>query len=263
MTKEQFTAKMQSWLDKPKEQRDLEEGALLLLQLTNNKIMYRNISRNLASHADYIEFMLKRYLNYRLQSITHEEVKQMQTRVDLIATEHNLQSTARQSGDKSPSSEFRAGKRADHDTLPSEIQALYVENASIMQRMRELHLKLRTLSGAEATCPDSDRYPFLKEIITLDKQYHNNWKLYDSYSVSAEADTSSSSAKSAIIDDSRQQQKNIQRQINLNKGRYKKNPSEGLKEKLISLYSQLASPTYTLTEELKSLGFKRFKYWRD
>jgi hypothetical protein len=98
MTKEQFTSKLQSWLDQPKEQRDLEEGALLLLQLTNNKIMYRNISRNLASHADYIEFMLKRYLSFRLQSITHEEVKQMQTRVDLIATEHNLQSTARQSG---------------------------------------------------------------------------------------------------------------------------------------------------------------------
>ena len=265
MTKEQFTAKMQSWLDKPKEQRDLEEGALLLLQLTNNKIMYRNITRNIASHADYIEFMIKRYLNYRLQNITHEQVQSMQSKVDMIATEHNLQSTAQQSGDKSPSSpsERKLGKRADHDTLPSEIQALYVENASIMKRMRELHLKLRTLSGAEATCPDSDRYPFLKEIITLDKQYHNNWKLYDSYSVSAEADTSSSSAKSAIIDDSRQQQKNIQRQINLNKGRYKKNPSEGLKEKLISLYSQLASPTYTLTEELKSLGFKRFKYWRD
>lgn len=254
MTKEQFNSKLQAWLDTPKEQRNLEEGALLLLQLTNNKIMYRNISRNLVSHADYIEFSIKRYLSYRLQSITHEQVKDMQTRVDLIATEHNLQSTGQQSGDKSPSSEFRAGKRADHDTLPSEIQALYVENASIMKRMRELHLKLRTLSGAEATCPDSDRYPFLKEIITLDKQYHNNWKLYDSYSASAEADKDSSSAESAIIDDSRQQQKNIQRQINLNKGRYKKNPSEGLKEKLISLYSQLASPTDTLTAELKELG---------
>ena len=254
MNKEQFNAKLQAWLDTPKEQRNLEEGALLLLQLTNNKIMYRNISRNIASHADYIEFSIKRYLNYRLQSITHEQVKAMQTRVDLIATEHNLQSTEQQSGDKSSSSEFRAGKRADHDTLPSEIQALYVENATIMKRMRELHLKLRTLSGAEATCPDSDRYPFLKEIIALDKQYHNNWKLYDSYSSSAEADKDSSSAESAIIDDSRQQQKNIQRQINLNKGRYKKNPSEGLKEKLISLYSQLASPTDTLTAELKELG---------
>ena len=256
MTKEQFTAKMKSWLDKPKEQRDLEEGALLLLQLTNNKIMYRNITRNIASHADYIEFMIKRYLNYRLQNITHEQVEVMQKKVDLISATHSLKSTEQQSGDKSSSSssEWKSGKRADHDTLPSEIQALYGENASIMKRMRELHLKLRTLSGAEATCPDSDRYPFLKEIISLDKQYHNNWKLYDSYSSSAEADKNSSSAESAIIDDSRQQQKNIQRQINLNKGRYKKNPSEGLKEKLISLYSQLASPTDTLTAELKELG---------
>ena len=256
MTKEQFTSKLQSWLDQPKEQRNLEEGALLLLQLTNNKIMYRNITRNIASHADYIEFMIKRYLNYRLQNITHEKVELMQKKVDLISATHSLESTEQHSGDKSPSSssEWKSGKRADHDTLPSEIQALYVENASIMKRMREVHLKLRTLSGAEATCPDSDRYPFLKEIISLDKQYHNNWKLYDSYSASAEADTDSSSAESAIIDDSRQQQKNIQRQINLNKGRYKKNPSEGLKEKLISLYSQLASPTDTLTAELKELG---------
>ena len=254
MTKEQFTSKLQSWLDQPKEQRDLEEGALLLLQLTNNKIMYRNITRNIASHADYIEFMIKRYLNYRLQNITHEQVELMQKKVDLISATHSLESTEQQAGEKSPSSEWKSGKRADHDTLPSEIQALYVENASIMKRMRELHLKLRTLSGAEATCPDSDRYPFLKEIISLDKQYHNNWKLYDSYSSSAEADKDTSSAESAIIDDSRQQQKNIQRQINLNKGRYKKNPSEGLKEKLISLYSQLASPTDTLTAELKELG---------
>ena len=81
MTKEQFNAKLQAWLDTPKEQRNLEEGALLLLQLTNNKIMYRNISRNIASHADYIEFMLKRYLNYRLQSITHEQVEWMQKKV--------------------------------------------------------------------------------------------------------------------------------------------------------------------------------------
>jgi hypothetical protein len=257
MTKEQFTAKMKSWLDKPKEQRDLEEGALLLLQLTNNKIMYRNISRNIASHADYIEFMLKRYLSYRLQSITHEEVRQMQTRVDLIATEHNLQSTARQSGDKSPSSEFRAGKRADHDTLPSENQALYVENASIMQRMRELHLKLRTLSGAEATCPDSDRYSFLKEIIALDKQYHANWKAYDEYQVQNAPDSSATSPVANVPSaafDSRMEQKNILRQINLNKGRYKKSPTEALKEKLASLYSQLASPTDKLTAELKELG---------
>ena len=82
--------------------------------------------------------------------------------------------------------EFKAGKRGDHDQLPDEIKALYVENLDIVHRMRELHLKLRTLSLDGATCPDSDRYPFLKEIITLDKRLHTNWDTYDHYILAPE-----------------------------------------------------------------------------
>jgi hypothetical protein len=77
--------------------------------------------------------------------------------------------------------EFKAGKRADHDLLPVEIQALYVENLDIINRMRELHLKLRTMSLDDATCPDSERYPFLKEIIALDKKRVENWDVYDHF----------------------------------------------------------------------------------
>ena len=47
--------------------------------------------------------------------------------------------------------------------------------------MRELHLKLRTLSLDNATCPDSERYPFLQEIIKLDKKLHENWYTYDHF----------------------------------------------------------------------------------
>ncbi|MDE5843677.1 MAG: hypothetical protein K2H35_08090 [Muribaculaceae bacterium] len=36
------------------------------------------------------------------------------------------------------------GKRVDHDSLPDEIKAKYVENLSLLQRMRELHLRLRS-----------------------------------------------------------------------------------------------------------------------
>jgi hypothetical protein len=80
-----------------------------------------------------------------------------------------------------PAKEFKQGKRADHDILPEEIQALYVENLSLLQRMREVHLRLRTLSTADAPCPDSERYPFLKELIELDKKMHANWEQYDHY----------------------------------------------------------------------------------
>ena len=80
----QFTLKLQEWLNTPAEERDLEVGATLLLQLTNNKILYRNIKSNLKGHADFIEFKLKRYLQYRLQELTHEEVEAMQKQVDGI-----------------------------------------------------------------------------------------------------------------------------------------------------------------------------------
>lgn len=47
--------------------------------------------------------------------------------------------------------------------------------------MRELYLRLRSLSLDNATCPDSERYPFLKELISLDKKLHSNWEAYDHY----------------------------------------------------------------------------------
>ena len=47
--------------------------------------------------------------------------------------------------------------------------------------MRELHLRLRSLSLENSTCPDSERYPFLKELISLDKKLHANWEAYDHY----------------------------------------------------------------------------------
>ncbi len=83
------------------------------------------------------------------------------------------------------------GKRADHDALPDDIKAKYVENLSILQRMRELHLRLRSLSLDSATCPDSERYPFLKELISLDKKLQANWEAYDTYVIGQSAEVKS------------------------------------------------------------------------
>ena len=90
------------------------------------------------------------------------------------------------------------GKRDDHEQLPDEIKALFVENLSLLQQMRELHLKLRSLSLENVTCPDSERYPFLKEIISLDKKLHSNWERYDHYiptAPTATADATPTKAK--------------------------------------------------------------------
>ena len=170
-----FTEKIQQWLDTPHEQRDYEQGALYLLKLNGNQIMYRNLMSNPRGKAEFIEYHLRKHYSFRVQDLTHAQVAQMQKQVEQIEKKHHSFT------DDNPAKEFKQGKRADHDTLPDEIQALYVENLSLLQRMREVHLKLRTLSTADAPCPDSERYPFLKELIELDTRLHANWDRYDHY----------------------------------------------------------------------------------
>lgn len=173
-----FTELIKQWLETPSDQRDYSVGALYLLKLSGNQIMYRNLVANPKGKAEFIDYQLQKYYNFRVQSLTHEQVEEMQQQVDVIVAEHiSLAANA---------DEHRTGKRDDHDSLPDEIKAKYVENLSILQRMRELHLKLRSLSLDTAPCPDSERYPFLKELIELDKKMHANWEEYDHFVVSGE-----------------------------------------------------------------------------
>ena len=236
-----FTQKLQNWLDLPVEQKDYAEGALLLLQLTGNQIMYRNLMVNPKRRAEFIEYQLKKRLSFRLNQVTHEQVEAMQAEVDKIVVNRNLEVKQQQ-----PANEFKAGKRADHDQLPDEIQALYVENLGIVQKMRELHLKLRTLSLENATCPDSERYPFLKELIALDKRLHSNWEQYDHYT--------GMDGEQRLTADVREESKKAVRQINLAKGRYRKNPTEELKAQILANYAKVINPTEKMTKELKELG---------
>ena len=170
-----FTELIKQWLETPSNQRDYSVGALYLLKLSGNQIMYRNVVAQLDRRHEFVDYQIQKYYNFRVQALTHAQVEEMQQKVDVIVAEHiSLAANA---------DEHKTGKRIDHDSLPDEIKAKYVENLSILQRMRELHLKLRSLSLDTAPCPDSERYPFLKELIELDKKMHANWEEYDHYVV--------------------------------------------------------------------------------
>ena len=168
-----FTKLIGEWLNKPESERDYSVGALYLLKLSGNKILYTNIVANLDRRHDVIEYQLQKYYNFRVKELTHDEVEAMQKQVDAIV-EEQIPLAATTDDPKQ-----HRGKRDDHEQLPDEIKALFVENLSLLQQMRELHLKLRSLSLENVTCPDSERYPFLKEIISLDKKLHSNWERYD------------------------------------------------------------------------------------
>lgn len=280
----EFTLKMRAWLESPAELRDLAEGALMLLRLNNNKLMYRNISHNLRANASFIEHNLQKYYNYRVKDMTHEEVKAMDAQVEKImagissfvkdepaedekdkeAEEDEDTATATQVNSgfaaTAPSSEYAKGKRLDHDSLPPEIQTCYVENLSKVQRMRELHLKLRSMSTMESPCPDSERYPYLQEIIKLDKERRANWNTYDSYRLAeggepaAPVVPASAETTTATILDPAEQSKDALRKINLAKGRYKKSHGEKDKATILNLLPLVLNPTEKLLSELKELG---------
>lgn len=178
-----LTTQLQQWLEKPSEERDWNEGAILLLQLTNNPIMYRNISLNPKGKAEFIEGKLRQFLKLRLDTEAHDEVIAMQEQVDAIVASR----TEFSNKDTNPATDFKAGKRGDHDSLPDDIKALYTENLDIFRRMRELHLRLRLLSDSTKLVPASERKPLLDEFIKLDKKLHDNWNAYDHYVTSAES----------------------------------------------------------------------------
>jgi len=182
-----FTELIKQWLETPEAERDYTVGALYLLKLSGNQIMYRNIIAQIDRRHDFVEYQLQKYYNFRVADLTHEQVQEMAAQVETIVAEHiPLAAEA----DKQP----QKGKREDHDSLPDEIKAKYIENLSLLQRMRELHLRLRSLSLDNTTCPDSERYPFLKELIALDKKLHKNWETYDRYIVESEEPRAESQA---------------------------------------------------------------------
>ena len=177
-----------------------------------------------------------------MQEFTHEQVKEMEKKVEKIF-EKRLSIE-----ENNPARDFKKGKRTDHDSLPEEIRALYVENLGIAQRMRDVQTKLRLISTEESPCPDSERYPFLKELISLDKQLHENWERYDRYV--PQQGQESGNAPGSLSEESRK----ALRLVTLNKGKYAKKPTPELKARILEWYGLITDPAEKLTEELKRLG---------
>lgn len=173
-----FTQQLGEWLNTPDNKKDYRAGNLMLLKLSGNRVMFKQIGRAIDLYKNHIAFNLQRYYNFRVQKLTHQQVQQMQQQVDeIVEREIPLAVNA----DNAAQDGIGRGRRDDHDALPDDIKAKYEENYAIYHKMRELHMQLRSLSLESATCPDSERYPFLKEIIELDKKLHANWEAYDRY----------------------------------------------------------------------------------
>lgn len=175
MLDDKFTKDLQQYLSTPREERDFERGAMLLLQLNRNRFMHAQLLRR--KNWDKLEYELKKHLNIRLEGLTTREVQEMEKRE---LPRIRLSMEARRpilSTDKDFTGGTYKGRREDHDTLPAEVQALYERNADLYFKMKQTFETLKTMEDKTAC----DRHELLTILVDLDKEYRQNWNAYDTF----------------------------------------------------------------------------------
>ena len=156
-----LTSQISDWLNASPKQRSLEDGALLLLRLNANRIMYQQILRNRL--AEKLEYELQKHLNIRLHGLTRAEVAKVERQV-----------MPRLKKELANGEEYR-GRRADHDTLPDKVKALYERNGTRWRQMHRLFETLKTMRDAQPC----DRHELVHQLVQLDDAYRADWEKYD------------------------------------------------------------------------------------
>ena len=188
-----FTERIQAWLSSEdhKSNDAILEGAMILLKLNGNQILYNNIVKNpeRPMWPEKLEYELKKFLKIRLDGYTRREVLQIEAKVmseaAIILTEKEDAAAAQSAVDAGKIlEEPTKGRRSDHDSLPAEVQQLFDGNRSRYLKIRELHTKLRAMNKMQPC----DRYEFLKQLEELEKDYRLNMQKYDEYKPEATKD---------------------------------------------------------------------------
>ena len=169
---EKLTDVIGQWLSA--EVKDIPAGADLLLRLNRNRILHQNILRQPQKMLPKLEYELKKHLQIRLDGYTLRQVVVMQQQL-MPAVKHTLEAVATISSEADGPEPEYCGLRADHDSLPADIQQIPEANRDLYFKIKQLYNTLLTMEKA----PACDRYEHLKLLKELDAAYHQNWQRYD------------------------------------------------------------------------------------
>ena len=174
---DKLTKKIQDWLDTPSQERDIIDGATMLMKLNHNRVLHANIVRRPERFGDKVEYELRKHLKIRLDGMTVADVARMGREV-MPRVEETLHHVPVVSTDAElPEGTVARGRRPDHDQLPAEIQALWDDNIGNYHKVRDLHHRLKEMEDA-APC---DRYEYLKLLDEADRKYRENLAEYDGF----------------------------------------------------------------------------------
>lgn len=176
----EFTKKLGQWLNADPAERDIMEGADLLLKLTGNKILYSAVRLNPAKYKAHVEYQLQKHYNYRVADLTLEELKTMKQEATEKSAAIGVDSSEESTTEKAAA--FAGyGRRPDHDSLPDELKQLYADNLEIRRKMQQLHLQIRTKYNELTNCTASDVYALVRELLRYEDLYNSNWAKYDGF----------------------------------------------------------------------------------
>ena len=201
MIDQKFTEELSKWLSTPRDERDVVAGAELLMRITGNRQFYATaIVRPHVVH-DHVEYELKKHLAIRQEGHNVETLRNLERELlaecaeefgeeasDSPVEEEAVEATEADAyavpGEGPVVSSPKRGRRADHDALPAEIQALYDDNATRYEQMRKVYQQLLTMADAEPC----DRKEHLFQLDQLVKSWAAAWEAYDRYDATAVAD---------------------------------------------------------------------------
>ena len=172
-----LTASISEWLNTPVADRDVRAGADMMLSLNRNRALYNSIMRNPDKFMPKLEYELRKYLRLRLDSKSVADAAGMEARVMPRVEELVSGAPEISSDDELPEPVIAKGRRADHESLPSHIQALWDSNGQRYQRIVVLFNELKNMADAQPC----DRYEKLCILDELESAYRKNLELYDSF----------------------------------------------------------------------------------
>lgn len=220
MNDPKFTEKLKKWFDSEHTDANIREGALLLLQMNNNRHLYQLINFDPQGKLEMLKYELQKHLKYRIEGMTIDDVRNydkavtpvLQTAIDKtseadqiakqlaphlpVVESENLDSIV-------PSAIVAKGKRADHDQLPDNIQAIWENNCDLWKKIKE---HFEACKAYDMSC---DRYEglhaadedFKRMLLTLKEEYYAYKQAMDVYDHAQPGDSEEKQAEEQPVAD--------------------------------------------------------------
>ena len=220
MNDPKFTEKLKKWFDSEHTDANIREGALLLLQMNNNRHLYQLINFDPQGKLEMLKYELQKHLKYRIEGMTIDDVRNydkavtpvLQTAIDKtseadqiakqlaphlpVVESENLDSIV-------PSAIVAKGKRADHDQLPDNIQAIWENNCDLWKKIKE---HFEACKAYDMSC---DRYEglhaadedFKRMLLTLKEEYYAYKQAMDVYDHAQPGDAEEKQAEEQPVAD--------------------------------------------------------------